>query len=298
MSSKQTILIETANLLRMTSVSLRPWPAGREPVKTVPGGYEMAQAIWADEFARSVPDIEEDQDEDLWHVRMSPDDVKVLSLTRLDDLFRLSLVDAETEVWQPGMKSWVPLGVVAGIEDEEPATTVPRPPRPPSPPRPVVQPLDPFGMVSAPKPLPVIPKPLAPVAITYPTPESVRPITISEIYTVERGGGFGRFLIGLALIAGLAVTLYRNDVVRNVAKSAQLEGVYAKVEKALGGPSFGTPQSLDKLAAALGVSETPSMEPLAAAPLAAAIELPKAAPVTPAATPKTTQASSDSAPAV
>ena len=81
----------------------------------------MAQAIWADEFARSVPDIEEDQDEDLWHVRMSPDDVKVLSLTRLDDLFRLSLVDAETEVWQPGMKSWVPLGVVAGIEDEEPA---------------------------------------------------------------------------------------------------------------------------------------------------------------------------------
>jgi len=160
----------------------------------------MAQAIWADEFARSVPDIEEDDDEDLWHVRMSSDEVKVLSLTRLDDMFRLSLVDAETLVWQPGMKNWVPLGVVAGIEqDSEPVTTVPRPPAPPAPPRPVaprpvVQPLEPFGLVSAPQPLSVVPKPIATPAIKYQAPENTRPITISEIYSVERDGAFGRFL--------------------------------------------------------------------------------------------------------
>src|SRR5262245_8158315 len=128
----------------------------------------MAQAIWADEFARSVPDIEEDDDDSgLWHVRMSSDEVKVLSTTRLDDLFRLPLVDTETRVWQPGMKSWTPLGEVAGLEEDDAPTTVPRPPTPPTPPRPVpprpvVQPLEPFGLVSAPRPLPPAPKPIQP----------------------------------------------------------------------------------------------------------------------------------------
>jgi hypothetical protein len=130
--------------------------------------------------------------------------------------------------------------------------------------------------VVAPKPAPVQP------AVTYRLPESVRPITISEIYTAERGGGFGRFVLSLALIAGLAVTLYRNDVVRDVAKTAKLEAVYAKVEKALGGPGFGTPQSLDRLApaaAAEPIADAPAEEPS----LAAAITLPKPAPATPAA---------------
>jgi hypothetical protein len=192
------------------------------------------------------------------------------------------------------MKSWTPLGQVAGIDDDDddaPAT-VPRPPIPPRPvpPRPVVQPLEPFGLVSAPRPVhvapvipltPVIAKPVQP-AVTYRAPASVRPITISEMYTTERGGGFGRFLLGLALIAGLAVTLYRNDVVRNVAKSAKLEGVYAKLEKALGGPGFGTPQSLDRFAAA--VAGAPEADAAAEAPaLAAAIGLPKEAPAAPVA---------------
>ncbi len=264
----------------------------------------MAQAIWADEFARSVPDIEEDDDDEgLWHVRMSSDEVKVLSTTRLDDLFRLSLVDAETLVWQPGMKSWTPLGQVAGIDDDDddaPAT-VPRPPTPPrpTPPRPVVQPLEPFGLVSAPRPVHIAPViPLAPVvakpvqpAVTYRPPTNVRPIMISEMYP-ERRGGFGRFLLGLALITGLAVTLYRNDVVRNVAKSAKLEGVYAKLEKALGGPSFGTPQSLDRFAPAAAVA-APEADAVEAPQLAAAISLPTPAPATPAA-PKAASASDPS----
>src|SRR5262245_62454140 len=99
---------------------------------------------------------------------MSSDEVKVLSTTRLDDMFRLSLVDSETLVWQPGMKNWVPLGVVAGMEDDDSApTTVPRPPTPaysapprpvppgPVPARPVVQPLGPYGSVCRPRAVPV-----------------------------------------------------------------------------------------------------------------------------------------------
>jgi hypothetical protein len=243
----------------------------------------MAQAIWADEFARSVPDIEEDEDDELWHVRMSSDDVKVLSLTRLDDLFRLSLVDESTLVWQPGMGNWLPLGQVAGIEADSSPTTVQRKlPAPPAPPRPVapLAPLDPFGMVSAPKPVPLRPvtQPVA-AAFRFDVPESTRPITISEIYPVQQGGGFGRWLLGLAMVAGLAVTLYRNDVVRGAAHSARLDAAYAKLEQALGGPSFGTPRSVEGLtaAAAAAITLPESLPSLSAAAQAASPTPPAAA---------------------
>jgi len=58
--------------------------------------------------------------EDLWHVRMGPTDVKKLTLEQLDDLFRLDVISADTQVWQPGMDEWLPLSVVAGLGDDEP----------------------------------------------------------------------------------------------------------------------------------------------------------------------------------
>jgi hypothetical protein len=60
--------------------------------------------------------------EELWHVRLPHDEVKQLTLEQLDDLFRLELVSADTQVWQPGMDEWLPLSVVAGLDDDEPAT--------------------------------------------------------------------------------------------------------------------------------------------------------------------------------
>src|SRR5687768_891175 len=59
-------------------------------------------------------------DDDLWHVRLAPDDVKQLTLEQLDDLFRLEVIEASTLIWQPGMTEWLPLSVVAGLGEEDP----------------------------------------------------------------------------------------------------------------------------------------------------------------------------------
>lgn len=59
-----------------------------------------------------------DNDE-LWHVRISPDEVKTLTLEQIDDLYRLDVIDADTQLWQDGMDEWLPLRVVAGLDEEE-----------------------------------------------------------------------------------------------------------------------------------------------------------------------------------
>jgi len=51
-------------------------------------------------------------------------------------------------------------------------------------------------------------------------------------------------VLALALIAGVGVTLYRNDVLRRAAVSYGQEKTYLKVEAALGGPGFGTPRAV------------------------------------------------------
>src|SRR5450432_1955772 len=90
----------------------------------------MAQAIdWDDSATVSGQPVPANE---AWHVAVGPDDVKVVSLEQLDDMFRLSLVDSETKVWQPGMSEWVALGVVAGLDDKPapPKRTHPKPPSP------------------------------------------------------------------------------------------------------------------------------------------------------------------------
>src|SRR5688572_32932537 len=75
--------------------------------------------------------------EDLWHVRVAPDDVKILTLEQVDDLFRLEVIDEDTMLWQDGMDEWLPLRVIAGLDDEEapsppPISAPPPPPRSPA----------------------------------------------------------------------------------------------------------------------------------------------------------------------
>src|SRR3954469_23237909 len=213
---------------------------------------------WDDGSVGNPPPI---ADDDKGHVQIAPDEVKIVSLEQLDDLFRLSIVDSETQVWQTGMTEWQPLRVIAGL-DEQPAPPPRRaPPKPPTraaspsvrpappPARPQLQSVRPAAPAprSAPPPAarpayvapasfypePIIAAPqsyppqayaapqsyppqvayAAPIAFaaTMPAANSVRPLVVSQAPPlVQRGGGgFGRFLIGLALLAGVGVTAYR-----------------------------------------------------------------------------------------
>jgi hypothetical protein len=73
--------------------------------------------------------------DDQWHVRVG-NEVKVLTLEQLDDLFRLEIIDSETKVWQAGMPEWLPLSVVAGMDEPAEAAPPPAAPAPPPPPAP------------------------------------------------------------------------------------------------------------------------------------------------------------------
>jgi hypothetical protein len=85
-----------------------------------------------------LTDIEVDEEspstaEEIWHVAVSWDDVKLMTLDQLDDAFRLDVIAADTPVWKEGMSGWQPLSVVAGMdgqeeeEDEQEEATVMRP---------------------------------------------------------------------------------------------------------------------------------------------------------------------------
>jgi hypothetical protein len=259
----------------------------------------MEAASWDDWSASNAAPI---TDDDKWHVALAPDEVKIVSLEQLDDLFRLSIVDAETKVWQEGMTEWQPLGVIAGIEDKpEPKRAHPKPPSPRSapPPAPVravtpaprsapPRPATPAPRLAAPAPRSAPPPPraatpaphsappppppasrapapvdsfyaapidsahaapiaLAPIRIV-PQTLSLRPLVVTQApRRTSQGGGFGRFVLGLAVVAGVGITLYRNGLVRDGASSLHQEALYARLETALGGPSFGTLRALERI---------------------------------------------------
>jgi len=256
-------------------------------------------ASWDDWSVSNPPPIAES---DKWHVQIAADDVKVVSLEQLDDLFRLSIVDSETNVWQSGMAQWQPLRVIAGL-DEQPAPPPPKrtPPKPPMrtaamssppaapmrtmvmppsapPPRsisPSVRPAPPVARPVELSPTSFYPEPIqakspayaktvayaAPIAFAAPVQSmnSVRPLVVSRmpapVATTRGGGGFGRFLVGVALLAGVSVTAYRNDFLRDAAHQAHQDALYARLETALGGPAFGTVRALEQTAAAQPAAE-------------------------------------------
>ncbi|WP_437877161.1 DUF4339 domain-containing protein [Sorangium sp. So ce513] len=267
-----------------------------------------------------------DERETLWHVAVAPDDIKVLTLDKLDDLFRLDLIDESTKIWRPGMATWQPLGVVAGLDTETPEPAPSPAPGRPGPvipramdsddPTPVVTslsatallgPMDcftnvvtrtevvapPAAMLAASRPTPPPPQPqmlatmvlpdaatpaphmMATMALPAAAPASQMPAsqmpasqmpasqmpstmalhdTAMALHdTIRTGprarntGRAQRVMLALSVVAGLTVTLYRNDVLLDAARSAGRESEYQRIESALGGPGFGTPRSLEKL---------------------------------------------------
>lgn len=286
--------------------------------------------------------------EDLWHVRFGPDEVKQLTLEQLDDLFRLDVISADTQIWQPGMDEWLPLSVVAGLGDDEvdvveipvsqpPPTTVRRvaattqnvwpPPAAPAaswPPAAVPAPSVPPPS-ARPLPPPSLPPPPArPAAVTTrPPPPSSRaaapaPMTswppaaawsdpppparagvsglaptlaASTPFTAplapplgvfedtapraRRASGSGAWVVVLSVVVGLAVTLYRNDVVHAAASSVGQTGTFLKLESALGGPGFGTPRAVEMMMTRPKI-EAESVTAPAATTTAAATSAPEA----------------------
>jgi hypothetical protein len=286
--------------------------------------------------------------EDLWHVRVAPDDVKILTLEQVDDLFRLEVIDEDTMLWQDGMDEWLPLRVIAGLDDEEapspppisapppppprspalaqtapwppppaasqrplPPATLPPPPsirpplsRPPAPPVPpsrapaqgsnwpspiaATQPLSnrpsplaatqpvssfpaPIGS-SLPRPtrppppgsIPVPagamrsqPPPSARAAVPAsfaPAPSSFVPPVATPFAPRTRTSRVEVALIGLAMVAGLGVSLHRNGTLQSTLASAGQTATYENLEKSLGGPGFGTPRAVEVL-----VAKTPAV---------------------------------------
>ena len=118
----------------------------------------------------------------------------------------------------------------------------------------------------------------APIAFaaTMPATSSVRPLVVSHAPPIANGGGgFGRFLVAVALLAGVSVTAYRNDLLRDGAHAAHQDALYARLEGALGGPAFGTLRALDHGSAAQPAFETSSSHE---APIRTALTPPSPAP--------------------
>lgn len=295
----------------------------------------------------------------VWHVAVSSDDVKVMTLEQLDDAFRLDVIDTSTPVWKTGMSTWSPLGIVAGIDDEpttahisvrqEPAALWPPPawpPQPgsapshmnavsnrqaapsrsPAPPtlRPTVAPSGPHVRSAAPTPAPRAAAPVSrPAPAARPAPPSARTVQVANFampasvapaaysvppaaYSVppqhyarpKSSSSFGSWVLGLAVVAGLLVTAYRNDLLLRGARAAHVEAQYLRIERTLlGGPSFGTLRSVaalkirEKLAELSGTSQGTVIAPVVAQPVAAAVApslpLVQAKPAEPQAQPKT-----------
>jgi hypothetical protein len=82
--------------------------------------------------------------------------------------------------------------------------------------------------------------------------DSIRAFASDPDLFVPKPSRFGAWLVAAAVLAGAVVTLYRNDLLRDLAHRAGQDAAYERLEVALGGPAFGTPRSV--VAAGMGES--------------------------------------------
>jgi hypothetical protein len=214
---------------------------------------------------------------------MAPGEVKVLTLEQVDDLFRLEMIDGDTLLRQDGTEEWLPLRVVAGLDDEAPAPPVrSAPPPPPAPLPPPVQSAPPPAALppadaaapfthspsftppppstfarsvppSAPAPSftpppPSVPAPsFTPPSLAPPVIASLAPLPFTPPASPTRASRMESVLIGLAALLGLVVALQRNGTLATLFASAGQGAAYTRLEASLGGPGFGTPRAVDAL---------------------------------------------------
>lgn len=208
-----------------------------------------------------------------FHVRMAPGEVKLLTLDQIDDLFRLEVIDPDTLIRQEGTEQWLPLRVVAGLDEDdagsaaEPAAPVrSMPPPPPAPlPPPARVSLPPASSAAAPfshspsfAPPPVASVPpmsfvSPPVASASPSSfaPSFAPVVAPPVFapaaSPSRASRVELLLLGLSALIGVLVALQRNGALAALSVSAGQSSSYLKLEASLGGPGFGTPRAVEAL---------------------------------------------------
>ncbi|HEY4160165.1 MAG TPA: hypothetical protein VGM29_18760 [Polyangiaceae bacterium] len=187
-------------------------------------------------------------EEDIWHVQVSDGDIRVVTVDQLDDLFRLDLIDESVNVWQPGMPTWQPLKVVAGMDEQSLKQVPPVSRPPPAPPKRATQP----------EPISVAPWAAPNFALS-----SFGPAVTSDIpnpyQSRSSGGGFGRVVLGLLAVAGISITAYRNGLVQDAARAAHQDALYHRAEAALGPPGFGTLSSVDRMTSVAMITLPPGL---------------------------------------
>jgi hypothetical protein len=196
--------------------------------------------VWQTGMTEWVPlgtllGIESHEPEEPFHVVLSSGGVRELSLEQLDDFYRNEIIDERTLVWQKGMTEWQPLGKVAGID----SAATPEPPTVPH--RQIAA--QPF-VASAPT--------SPPVAFTIEPPPAVA------------AQSSGRWPVRLALVAGMILAVFRNDLAYSVVGQTPLASRYTDAEaRVFGGPVFGTTRSVERLVAECGGHLEPVRLPVA-----------------------------------
>jgi hypothetical protein len=250
-------------------------------------------------------------------VLVASDDMKRMNVEQLDDAFRLDVVDASTLVWKTGMNTWRRLGSLAGLDEEQETVTkqmtaetlaklMPPPPPPPlrprslapAPPRPAPPRPAPAAafktqqfaapLVTAPMYVPQMPQLYAPDPYALP---KRRAKVSSEVDFRRKPGGvrIGRWLVGFLLLTVGVLACYRQNLLREGARRIGIENKYLYGEKrVLGFVTAKAPGSVQNALTRLKLLPGPNAvaEPAAltppravepAAPVAPAVEPPKAA---------------------
>lgn len=99
-----------------------------------------------------------------------------------------------------------------------------------------------------------ITRPAPAVQVTPSSPFSTRPVSLSiEPYANAAPPRASRWLVRLAVAAGVILAILRNDVVHAALEKSPLLAQYEQAERSiLGGPAFGTTRSVDQLVASCG----------------------------------------------
>jgi hypothetical protein len=246
-------------------------------------------------------EILDDSDDEIWNVQLSDGEVRSVSLDKLNDLYRFSLIDDNAFVWQPGMQNWTRLSTLLGVDAPEPDEPYFVVMSPGNVKQATLEQLDDFyrhgviedgtliwqnGMTEwrrlgslagvdteVSQPSPVAPMPASVSTLAAVPPKTSRPAFVIPsapplALTIEpsehRPNPAGRWFFRSAILAGVVMALIRNDLVFSVASKSRFADDYVRLERSLfGGPLFGTERSVERLVAATGGHLEPVRLPIA-----------------------------------